>query len=230
MRPSGTIRSFVRTVLSITRKDLVAEFRSHEMIGSMLVFSLLVILIFNFTIELEPSLRLVITPGVLWVTFLFAGTLALNRSITSEKERGCFDGLLLAPVDRSAVFLGKMIGILLSMIVVELILLPIYSLLYNINLLRSGLLLIIFLGSFGYATVGTLLSNMAVQTRLRDMLLPIMLFPVILPLLLASVRASGEILQGVALSGVSTWLNLLVVYDIVFLAISIMVFDYLVED
>jgi heme exporter protein B len=226
-RPSS---GFFKAVFAIAWKDLAAELRSRELLSAMLVFALLVILIFNFAIELEPKLRLTITPGVLWVTFAFAGTLGLNRSMAVEKDRGCLDGLLLAPVDRSAIFFGKMIGNLVFMFIVELIVLPIYSILYNTNLFIPGLLLVILLGSIGYVTVGTLLSSMAVQTRTRDMLLPILLFPVIVPVLLSAVKASGGYLQGLEVTAISPWLNLLVVYDVIFLAVAYMVFDFVVEE
>ncbi len=222
--------AYLKALAAIIWKDLAAELRSREMLAAMLVFALLVILIFNFAIELQPSLRATITPGVLWVTFAFAGTLGLNRSMAIEKDRGCLDGLLLAPVDRSAIFFGKAVSNLVFMLVVELVVLPVYSLLYNTNLFNPGLLLVILLGSIGYATVGTLLSSMAVQTRTRDVLLPILLFPVILPVLLAAVKASGGYLQGSAMENISPWLNILIAYDVVFSAVAFMLFDFVVEE
>jgi heme exporter protein B len=224
--PSG----FLRAVFSITWKDLAAEFRSRELFSAMLVFALLVILIFNFAIELQPKLRSTITPGVLWVTFAFAGTLGLNRSMAVEKDRGCLDGLLLAPVDRSAIYFGKMLSNLVFMLVVEAIVLPVYSVLYNTNLFLPGLLLVILLGSIGYVAVGTLLASMAIQTRTRDVLLPILLFPVIIPVLLAAVRASGGFLQAAPMEQIQPWLNLLIAYDVIFTAIAFMVFDAVVEE
>jgi heme exporter protein B len=196
----------------------------------MLVFSLLVILIFNFALELDAQTRSSVTSGVLWVTFAFAGTLGLNRSMAIEKDRGCLDGLLLAPVDRSVIYFGKAISNLIFMLVVEAIVLPVYSLLYNTNLFQPGLLLVILLGSIGYVAVGTLLSAMAVQTRTRDVLLPILLFPLAIPVLIAAVKASGGFLQGVEFSEIQTWINLLLVYDVIFIAISYMFFDYIVEE
>jgi heme exporter protein B len=223
-------RNFLRSVFSIIWKDLAAELRSRELLSAMLVFALLVIIIFNFAIELEPKLRPVITPGVLWATFIFAGTLGLNRSLAIEKDRGCLDGLLLTPVDRSAIYFGKMLGNLLFMVTVEIIILPIYSILYNINLFHLGLLIVILLGSIGYISVGTLLASMAVQTRTRDMLLPILLFPVIVPILLAAVKASSGFLQGLEISEITRWLSLLIVYDLIFVSVSFMIFDYVIEE
>jgi heme exporter protein B len=229
-RSSTGAGSFLRAVGAIAWKDLAAELRSRELLSAMLVFALLVILIFNFALELDVKTRATITSGVLWVTFAFAGTLGLNRSMAVEKDRGCLDGLLLAPVDRSAIYFGKVISNLAFMLIVEAIVLPVYSILYNTSLLSLGLIGVILLGSIGYVAVGTLLSSMAVQTRTRDVMLPILLFPVIVPVLVAAVKASSGFLQGLPMDEILPWLNLLVVYDIIFTAIAFMVFDYVVEE
>ena len=221
---------FIRAVSAIIWKDLAAELRSRELLSAMLVFALLVILIFNFALELDASTRAAVTAGVLWVTFAFAGTLGLNRSMAMEKDRGCLDGLLLAPVDRSAIYFGKAVGNLIFMLIVEAIVLPVYSVLYSVNLFNPGLLLIILLGSIGYVAVGTLLSSMAVQTRTRDVLLPVLLFPLVIPILIAAVKGSTGFLQGVDIVDIRPWINLLLVYDVIFIAAALMVFDYIVEE
>ncbi len=221
---------FLRALWAIIWKDLAAELRSRELLSAMLVFALLVILIFNFALELDAQTRFNVAAGVLWVTFAFAGTLGLNRSMAMEKDRGCMDGLLLAPVDRSAIYFGKMFGNLIFMLLVEIIVLPVYSLLYNVNLFQPGLIVVTLLGSIGYVAVGTLLASMAVQTRTRDILLPILLFPVMIPLFIAAVKASGGFLQGIPMDEIWPWLNLLLVYDMVFIAVAFMVFDYIVEE
>jgi len=226
----GKAREYLRALGAVVWKDLAAELRSRELLTSMLVFALLVILIFNFALELDARARATVTSGVLWVTFAFAGTLGLNRSMAIEKDRGCMDGLLLAPVDRSAIYFGKTVGNLIFMFIVEIIVLPVYSILYNTNLFIPGLIGVIILGSIGYVAVGTLLSTMAVQTRTRDVLLPILLFPVILPVMIAAVKASTGFLQGVEMAEITPWLNLLIVYDIIFTAVAFMVFDYVVEE
>ena len=222
--------SFSKAMMAIVRKDLAAEFRSRELLSAMLVFSLLVIIIFNFALELDVKVRESVTAGVLWTTFAFAGTLGLNRSMAVEKDRGCMDGLLLAPVDRSAIYFGKAISNLVFMLLVEAIVLPVYSMLYNVNLFQPGLLLVILLGSIGYISVGTLLAAMSVQTRTRDVMLPILLFPVAIPVLLASVKASSGYLNGADFAEILAPLNLLVVYDLIFIAIPLMFFEYVVEE
>ncbi len=203
---------------------------NRELLSAMLVFGMLVILIFNFALELDVETRSTVTAGVLWVTFAFAGTLGLNRSMAVEKDRGCLDGLLLAPVDRTAIYFGKVISNLVFMLIVELIVLPLYSILYNINLFVPGLLLVFLLGSIGYVVVGTLLATMAVHARTRDILLPILLFPLVVPILLNAVRASTGFLQGFELVEILPSLNLLIVYDVIFTAIAFMVFDFVVEE
>ena len=226
----STSPNLFKATLAIAWKDLTAEYRSRELFSSMLVFSLLVILIFNFALELDIKTRQSVTAGVLWVTFAFAGTLGLNRSMAVEKDRGCLDGLLLAPVDRAAIYFGKVISNLAFMLIVEIVVLPVYSFLYSVNLFNPGLLMVILLGSIGYIAVGTLLASMAVQTRTRDVLLPILLFPVVVPVLIAAVKASGGYLNGDDFSMILPWINLLIVYDVVFVAIAFMVFDYVVEE
>lgn len=221
---------YMSALWAVIWKDLAAEWRSRELLSAMLVFALLVILIFNFALELDALARNNVTSGVLWVTFAFAGTLGLNRSMAVEKDRGCLDGLLLAPVDRSVIFFGKAISNLVFMLMVAAIVLPVYSLLYNINLFRPGLILVVFLGSTGYVAVGTLLSSMAVQARTRDILLPILLFPVAIPLLVAAVKASAGFLQALPMEDIRPWLNLLGVYDVIFIAVAFMVFDFVVEE
>ncbi|WKZ39920.1 MAG: heme exporter protein CcmB [Anaerolineales bacterium] len=223
--------SFLKAVMAIVQKDLSAEFRSRELLSAMLVFSMLVILIFNFALELNIEVRKSVAAGVLWTTFAFAGTLGLNRSMAVEKDRGCMDGLLLAPVDRSAIFFGKAISNLAFMLIVEAIVIPLYALLYNeTRIFQLDFLLIILLGSIGYIAVGTLLSAMSVQTRTRDVLLPILLFPVAVPVLLASVKASGGLIEGATFAEILTPFNLLLAYDVIFIAVAFMVFDFVVEE
>lgn len=221
---------FLRAVGAVAWKDLAAELRSRELFTSMMVFSLLVILIFNFALELDITTRKSVTAGVLWVTFAFAGTLGLNRSMSIEKDQGSLDGLLLAPVDRSAIYFGKVLSNLTFMLIVEAIVLPVYSFLYNVNLLRPGLMLVLLLGSIGYIVIGTLLAAMAVQSRTRDVMLPILLFPVVIPVLIAAVRASNGYLTGDDPVNIVPWLNLLIVYDVIFTSLAYMVFDFVVEE
>jgi heme exporter protein B len=226
----GPRSNYLKAIFAITWKDLAAELRSRELLSAMLVFSILVLLIFYFALDLDLRTRRSITAGALWVTFAFAGTLGLNRSMAIEKEQGCLDGLLLAPLDRSAIYFGKMFSNLAFMLMVEAIILPLYSILYNVDLLNAGLIGVTLLGSVGYIAVGTLFSTMTVQARTRDVLLPVLLFPVVIPVLVASVKASGGFLEGLEMVDILPWLNILIVYDVVFITAAFMVFDFVVEE
>lgn len=224
------MKSYLNAVRAVIWKDLTAEWRTRENLSAMLVFALLVILIFNFALELDIQAQESLSAGVLWATFIFAGTIGLNRSMAVEKDRGCLDGMLLAPIDRSVIYFGKAIGNLIFMLLVEIIVLPVYSFLYQVPVFQPGFLLVVLLGSIGYVAVGTLLATMVIQVRTRDILLPILLFPLTLPVIIAAVKASQGFLQMLPLEDIAAWLNLLIVYDLIFTSLAFMVFDYVVEE
>ena len=221
--------SFLNKVLTIVWKDVVAELRTKEMFSSMFVFALLLIVIFSFSFELRVEKASEVAPGILWVTFVFAGTLELNRSLSLEVEEGRLDGLLLAPMERSVIYFGKMLGNLIFITVIEALMLPIFSALFDLNLIQPALLLTIFLGTLGFASVGTLLSAMAANTRAREVMLPVLLFPIILPVVISAVKVTAGILDGLPLSDLIHWLRFLIGFDIIFLVVSYMTFDYIVE-
>ena len=222
--------SFWRAASAVVWKDITSELRHKEVVSAMFVFSLLVILIFNFSLELDKSARDNVAGGVLWVTFVFAATLGLNRTFAAEKDRGLLDGLLLAPIDRSALFVGKMLSTFIFVLIVEIIVVPLFSLLYDVYLFTPLLLLVLLLGTLGYTVVGTLLAAITIHTRSREVMLPILLFPVAVPVIMAAVRASTGILEGDTWGNISGPVNLVVVYDIILFAIAIMTFDYLIEE
>jgi heme exporter protein B len=221
--------SYISKVLALVWKDVLSEFRTREMLSSMLVFALLVIVIFNFSFELRVDNVAQVAPGILWVTFAFASTLELTRSLAMEMENDCLDGLFLAPMDRGVIYLGKMLGNLIFITAVEALVLPIFSILFNLNLIRLPLLLAILLGTIGFAAVGTLLSAIAVNSRAREVMLPVLLFPIILPVVIAAAKVTAGILDGVPLVELAQWLRFLVAFDIIFLVVSYLTFDFVVE-
>jgi heme exporter protein B len=225
------IPPFVRKVAAIVWKDILAELRTREIFSAMFVFALLIILIFNFAFELRVDNVLEVAPGVFWVAITFAGMLGLSRSFILEKDKGSLEGLLLTPVDRSAIYFGKMIGNALFMGAMEAVVLPLFTVFFNLSLdAWPGLVGVIFLGTVGFAGVGTLFSAMAVHTRAREVMLPILLLPVMAPAMLAAVKSTAGILDGRPLPEFGNWINLLIVFDVVLVAVATMTFDYAVEE
>lgn len=222
--------SFLRKVWAIVAKDIAAELHTREMVSAMLVFSVLSLLIFSLALDLRGAVARAAAPGVLWATVAFAGTLGLSRSFAREQQTGCIDGLLLAPVDRSAIFFGKAIGNLLFVTVVEVVLLPLFSAIFDVPLLLPGVLVVTALGTVGYAAVGTLLAAIAVNTRAREVMLPILLLPLAIPALIAAVQATGYLVEGGTLAEVGGWVRLLVAYDLIIVAVSMLTFGYVVEE
>lgn len=196
----------------------------------MLTFAVLVVVVFNFAFELRADDVRVVAPGMLWVTITFAGTLGLGRSLAMEQDRGCLDGLLLSPVDRSAIYFGKMAGNVLFMAAVEAVILPLFTILFNLPFAQPGIVAVVGLGTLGLAGVGTLLSAMAVNTRAREVMLPILLFPVALPAIIAAVQATAGILDGLAFDEWRQGLGVLAAFDAILIAISTMTFDFIVEE
>lgn len=221
---------FLRQVLAIVQKDLAAELRTKESLSAMVVFALLVLVIFNFAFELQGVDINVLGAGVLWVAFTFSGVLGLGRSFAAEKDKGSLEGVLLSPVDRGAIFLGKATSNFLFISVMEGITLPLFAILNNVSLPWWPLLPYIVLGTIGFAAMGTLLSAVAASTKMREVMLPILLFPVAIPLLMASVKLTGGAIQGRDFSEISNWFNILITYDVVFLVVAFLVFEYVVEE
>ena len=219
----------IRSALTIVWKDMIVEWRTKEMFSSMFVFILLVIVIFKFSFDLRVSNATLLVPGILWAALTFAGTLQLGRAASLEVEDAHVDGLLLAPVPRSAIYVGKALGNLVFMSITELIMLPIFSALFNLNLFQPLILLAVFLGTVGFASVGTLLSTMAAHSRAREVMLPVLLFPIVLPVVIAAVKLTAGVLDGGAWQELVVWVRFLIAFDIVFLVISLMTFRFVVE-
>ncbi len=221
---------FLRQVAAIVQKDIAAEFRTKENLSAMIVFSLLVLVIFNFAFELQGLDITVVGSGVLWTAFTFSGILGLGRSFAAEKDKGSLEGVLLSPVDRGAVFIGKAISNFLFISVMEAVTLPLFAVLNNAAIPWWPLVPYIILGTIGFAAMGTLLSAVASSTKMREVMLPILLFPVAVPLLMAAVKLTSGALQAHAFSEVANWFSILIAYDAIFLVVSFWVFEYVVEE
>jgi heme exporter protein B len=220
----------IRTILTILWKDFKIELRTREVFSASFVFCIIVLIVFNFTLDLTGDEALRLGPGFLWVAFAFAGILSLNRSFAVEKEEGCTQALLLAPVDRGAVYIGKLLSNLIFMLITELIILPLFIVLFNLDI--SGgvplLVLVFFLGTLGFASVGTVFSAIAANTRMREVMLPILLLPVTVPVLIAAVETTSYAIG--AQDNAAFWFKLLIAYDIVFTITSFLIFEYVIEE
>ncbi len=222
--------SFWRKVLAITWKDTLSEMRTKETVFSVLVFALVVIVIFNFAFGASQETMVLVAPGMLWATFAFAGVLSLNRSFIPEKEEGCLEGLMACPIKREAIYVGKMLSSLLFMLIIEAIILPIFAILFNLPVLSLQLVTITVLTTVGFVAVGTLFSALAVNTKAREMVLPILFLPIVTPIIIGAVKASGLALSGEPWSSLSTWLQIIGAFDAIFLVVSFLIFAFVIEE
>jgi heme exporter protein B len=223
--------SYARRALAVAWKDLLVERRSKETLNALLFFSLALLFIFQFALGPDRERLAGVLPGLLWLGFILSGVLGLGRAFLVERENDCWEGLLLAPGDKSAVYLGKLTGSLVLMLVVEALVLGLFVLFFNVDLgpVLPGLAVVIALGTVGIAAVGTLFAAMTAQMRARELLFPVLLLPVLVPVLLATVKATEALLMREPLASVSQWLTLLVAADVVYLAIGVLTFDVILE-
>ena len=224
------MREFLSPILTLALKDILLEVRTKEIVSSVLLFAFLAVIIFNFAFDPTPAVVALVAPGILWVAFTFAGVLGFNRSFILEKDKGSLDGLLLCPVSRDVIYLGKFAGSFLFMIVVEALLLPVFAVLYDFSLFIPELLLIAALATLGFAAVGTLFAAMAVNTRSRETMLPLLLLPLTVPVIIAAVEATGAILDGDSFGDLGRWWQLLLAFDVIFLVVSSVLFGAVLEE
>ena len=226
------MNNYLNQIKAIVLKDFTTEWKTRELFSSMFVFAVLVMLIFIFSINLSIVSANEVGPGVLWVAILFAGTLGLNRSFTLEKENGCLQGLMLAPVDRSAIFFGKMLSNLAFLLIMQLFLLPVFVIFFNVEVLPhlGSLLLVILMGAVGFSALGTLLSSLASNLKTREIMLPILLYPLMVPVAIGAVRLTGQILDGKSFADMMNWVGLILCFDIIYIGASIMTIDHILEE
>ena len=217
----------IRTILW---KDVLLEIRTKETVIPILVFSFLVIIVFNFVMDPNPALVEAVAPGVLWVAFTFAGLLGLSRSFAMEKEQGCIEGLMMCPVGRDLLYLGKMLGTFLFVLLVELLMLPVFAVVFNIPFFEPGLWLITLLATFGFASVGAIFSAIAINTKAKEVLLPILFFPIAAPVIIAAAEATRAVLAGDSIGEYSRWLQLMAAFDVMFVVIASITFDFILGE
>ncbi|MGH7356512.1 MAG: heme exporter protein CcmB [Candidatus Rokuibacteriota bacterium] len=223
--------SWARRALAVAWKDLLIERRSKETLNALLFFSLLLLFVFQFTLGPDRERLHAVLPGVLWLGFVLAALLGLGRTFLVEREHDCWEGLLLAPGDKSAVYLGKLASALTLMLTVEVLVLCLFAVFFNVDLWPAlpGLGLVLGLGTLGLASVGTLFAAMTSQVRARELLFPVLLLPVQVPVLLGAVKSTEALLLGEPLAAVSHWLGLLVAADAIYLVAGVLTFDVVLE-
>jgi heme exporter protein B len=219
----------LKTAGVVLWKDLRIELRTKDAVSAALVFSILVLVIFNFALDVNtPEMRR-LASGFFWVAFAFAGTLSLNRSFALEKESGAGRALALAPVDPAGIYVGKCSANALFLLVTQIIALPLFIVFFDVTIVRAWALIASFaLGSIAFAATGTLFSAIAANTRMRELLLPLLFLPLSVPALIASVETTSFALGNA--EGASFWFTLLIVYDVVFVTASLLVFEYVLEE
>ncbi len=222
----------LKVIWTVFVKDLRVEWRHRETLPSMCVFGLLVVFLFNFAFEpaREESLRLL--PGLLWIAFAFAGILGFNRSFAAEQENNCLEGMTLAPIDPGAIYMGKMLANLFFLAIAEVVVVFAASLWYNFSFLPSleRFALIAFLGTLGYVAVGTIFGAIAANTRMREVMLPILQFPVAFWVLVLAIEATSNVLRGEALGDGGYGIKLLAGVSVVFWVASFLLFEYVLEE
>lgn len=223
------MRAFGGQVYALLAKDLLLELRTREMFTGIVIFALLVLVTFNFALDLRPEVVRVVGPGVLWIAVVFTGPVGMARGFAEERDRGTLEMLTVAPIERSALFIAKLLGSALVMAVAQVILVPAFAALFNAPIQPAAMLPALLLGDIGLAAVGTLFSAMAAHTRAREVLLPVLVFPIIVPLIIAVVQATSLAL-GSELASDHPWLGLLVAFDAIYLSLGAVVFEYVLEE
>ena len=221
----------MRPITAILFKDVLIEMRNKESLSSMLMFGILVLVIFMFAFEASGLDKTLIGPGELWVAYSFAAILGLNRSLAMEIDNDCLQGLLLAPIGRGALYLGKVASNFTFMIIAEVMVLPVFFIFNNLRFDQRflGILGISVLGTLGIAAVGTILSTISANTRMKEVMLPILQIPLCVPVVIAAVEATSQILNKDD-PEISSWLTILAGFSIVYLTVSYLVFEFVVEE
>jgi len=222
------MRAFARSVWVVTRKDILIETRTREIVFTTLFFALACVIVFAFGFVREGRPMDDVAAGILWIAIAFSGTLALGRAFERERQGETLRALLIAPIDRPALYLGKLLGILLLLAVVEIIIVPLVALMFQAPLFEHPLLMLglLITGTVGFAAVGTLFAAMLVRARSRDVMLPVLLYPITVPVIIAGVRGTAALLQPVAdLPMARAWLSMLVFFDVVFVTLALWTFE-----
>ena len=221
-----------RDTYLVLRKDLVLQLRRSDILLTMFFFGTLLLFVFHLAFDLVPDRVSEMAPGLLWLAFLFTGTLGLAQLFGAERENQCLDALLLSPVDRGALFLAKVCLNFTLMLLVELVIIPLFWILFNLQTwnLVPQVFLISLLGTIGFCVLGTVMSALTLRARARELLLPLVLFPLMIPVILATIQCLGAVLRAGEIGDALPWLRLLIGFDVIFLTFGVLVFDWVIEN
>jgi len=223
--------TLLRQAYLLLRKDLLLEWRRRDSLLTMFFFGTLLLFVFHFAFDMPPDKVVELAPALLWLAFLFTGTLGLAQLFQAERDNHCLDALLLSPLDRGALFLAKTAFNLILMLLVELIVIPLFWILFNLaswNLLPQ-LFLVTLLGTLGFCVLGTITAAITLRARARELLLPLVLFPLMIPVILATIRCMEMVLRTGSFGDAIAWLRLLIGFDVIFLTIGVLIFDWVIE-
>ena len=212
-------------------KDLLVELRRRDSLLTMFFFGTLQLFVFHFAFDMAPDKIAELAPALLWLAFLFTGTLGLAQLFQAERDNHCLDALLLSPLDRGALFLAKTGFNFILMLLVELVVIPLFWILFNLpawNLLPQ-LFLITLLGTVGFCVLGTITAAITLRARARELLLPLVLFPLMIPVILATIRCMETVLKTGSFGDATVWLRLLIGFDVIFMTIGVLIFDWVIE-
>jgi heme exporter protein CcmB len=227
------VTPFLTAVWLVTRKDLLIEARSREILYTTLFFAVSCVLVFAFGFVREGRALEDAAAGILWIAIAFSGTLALGRAFERERQSETLRALLIAPIDRPALYVGKLLGILLLLAVVEAVIVPLIAFMFQAPLFRAPLLMfgLLATGTIGFAAVGTLFAAMLVRARSRDVLLPVLLYPITVPVIIAGVRGTAALLQAdIDIPMARAWLSMLAFFDVVFVTLALWTFEPVMTD
>jgi heme exporter protein B len=227
----GSVRQ-LEIVWTLLVKDLRVEWRQRETVASVCVFGLLVVFLFNFAFQPAGEETLRLLPGLLWIAFSFAGVLSFNRSFAAERENACLEGISLAPIEPGHIYLGKVISSFLFLAIAEFVVVFAIALWYNFSFLPvlKWFLCVTFLGTLGYVSVGTIFGAVAANTRMREVMLPVLQFPVAMPVFIAALQSTSSILRGQPSQEFMSWIKLLAGFCIIFIVLSFLLFEYVLEE
>lgn len=223
--------TLVKQTYLLLWKDLLLELRRRDSLLTMFFFGTLLLFVFHFAFDMPPDKVAELAPALLWLAFLFTGTLGLAQLFQAERDNHCLDALLLSPLDRGALFLAKTGFNLILMLAVEVVVIPLFWILFNLsgwNLLPQ-LFLVTLLGTVGFCVLGTITAAITLRARARELLLPLVLFPLMIPVILATIRCMETVLKTGSFGDATAWLRLLIGFDVIFLTIGVLIFDWVIE-